>query len=193
MKNKTLIYVGLGLVAAGIIIYMVYFRKKKTAPTAPGQIAPASDIDWATLERTFATNNPFNNDKVRKIEEVAAIGETDPAPHPNEPDKVKIKITKTQFDQRVFQDIQRLIREKNESIREVKSKLSDWWEPWSRAGVNDSLARAIAYNTRTYFATNFYYDDASTPTNTVTAPGAVTTPQTPTNSVTGLTSQRYSY
>lgn len=206
MKKNYLLWIGLGVVAAGVIVYMVYFRKKKPATTAPA-LAPADEFDWAALQKKFSTGNPYSSDLVVVKQDVSEIGENSPVKYTDFDLKTvdtnyrqRGKITKDQFDQRVLSSIRMHINQKNyDLLKTVRNDMDLWWTPVGRAGYNDTLERALAYSVRRMLAGDFYYDTAGTPTNSAVQTPAQTPATTPTptpppsNSTGGLTAQRYTY
>jgi hypothetical protein len=205
MKKNYLLWIGLGVVAAGVIVYFAFFRKKKKS-NLPA-IAPAEEFDWAALQKKFATGNPYSSDLVVVKQEVSEIGENSPIKYTDFDLKTvdtnyrtRGKITKEQFDQRVLSSIRMQIAQKNyDLLKTVQEELNLWWTPVARAGYNDSFERALAYHIRRILAGDFYYDTAGTPTNSAVQTPAQTPATTPTptppptNSSGGVTAQRYTY
>jgi len=203
------IWIGLGVLTAGALVYYFFFRKKKTTGAAV-TLAPASEFDWAALQSKFAGGNPYNADRVLVKAEVSEIGENSPIKYTDFDNRTidtnyrtRGQITKDQFDQRVLSSIRMQISQKNyDLLKTVKDELNLWWTPVARAGYNDSLERALAYHIRRILAGDFYYTEGGTPTNSSVGMTPVTnntptqnptlTPP-PTNSPGGMTAQRYTY
>lgn len=172
------VLIGLGVLTAGVIVYFVYFRKKKTAGSIPaGTPTPADQIDWARLEAVFKDGNPFNSERVKQKLEVSAYDEnierlfpenfpTATQPLENLP---RVKVSKEFFDQYVLNTIRQQIRNKNtEWISKIEEERFQPWSGTSRAGYNNSLEQAIAYTMRGYVTLGKWYEDGSTPTNSNT-------------------------
>jgi len=170
------------VVTVGVILYFVFFSKKATATGAGGggvsAPKPLGEADFLELEKVFANGNPFEAEKVVKSPEVSAVGEDDPAPHPDAPaGTVKIATPRSTFNAMVRTQIMKIIRDRLPYLQQIEEERFQNWSGPARAGYNNSLAQALAYTVRQDLANSRYI---------VTTP-LTTNSNIPLDSTTGVT------
>jgi len=150
------------VVTVGVILYFVFFAKKAATQTGTGggglsAPKPLGEADFLELEKTFANGNPFETEKVVKAAEISAVGEDDPAPHPDAaPGTVKIATPRSTFNAMVRTQILKLIRDRSPYMQQIEDERFLNYSGPARAGYNASLAQALAYTVRQDLATSRY-------------------------------------
>ena len=159
--NKILIG-SLVVVTAGVILYFAFFNKKAATQTGAGggglsAPKPLGEADFLELEKVFANGNPFEAEKVIKAAEVSAVGEEDPAPHPDAPaGTTKIATPRSTFNAMVRTQIMKIIRDRLPYLQQIEDERFLNYSGPARAGYNTSLAQALAYTVRQDLAASRY-------------------------------------
>jgi len=150
------------VVTVGVILYFAFFSKKAATQTGAGggglsAPKPLGEADYLELEKIFANGNPFESEKVIKAAEISAVGEDDPAPHPDAPaGTMKIATPRSTFNAMVRTQIYNIIRNRSPYLQQIEEERFQNWSGPARAGYNASLAQALAYTVRQDFANSRY-------------------------------------